>query len=806
MSQRKNSRQISSASYAGSISDVEKTDNETDQKNIKKLLKDKSELKSKLKKVLEEYQNLSKNYKSDIEKCQEYYNEQNKEIQEERDMLYTEIQKLKTELLESKDNARNYFDEKLLKYKDSLEKKYESRNNQVIKRLEQNINILQERLSTQMDEREKIKYDTDEYYSKREDQLQEKIHDLESELIKVKDVYIRDKNELQNTLRNFNYEKEQCINNIKKEHEEQLKKINIEKETIQVNLQSFKEHSDRKIKIIEKQKEETILSVRLDNEKIKMDHEKKIEETNDVFNIKIKEIKSDYESKIIEQNRIHKLNLENKIKECEKQILKNNSEHSKKLDVITYDFQKENEELKINLFKSKSDLEKATETFANREEQSRKKYDDWVHKNSLDYENKLELKEKQLQECKLSLEKIVGEHLDSLSTLKEQNQQLKDTIKKLQENISNINNQFISNFTKQKENYENDILVKENKLSMYERQYKKLSDETIDAVNSLERKLKLSTSEYNEISEKYENCKTVNLKYEQDINSLKLELISLLQEKDKLTEKNKLVLEENSQLLEKYTYVKLKIEKSEQDTSSVKGENLSQKDSINRLEEKLRIIQLENDKLNTRMQELKNKEYDFNKHREENSRLYNNESKLKEELNKTTDENVKLKNENETKTKAYDSMKLNFSATLNRISRENTVKDEQLADLNKRLDDALYNNGTKKLNDQIEVLKKDRDEILEKLYNDTKRFQNEIKEMNEKILLNEKAIEEKDKIVKDTTVSLENEKKTNEQIQNDIKEQFMLNLNSQQELYSKQIQEKEERIKKLESVLIEKMN
>lgn len=806
MSHQKNSRHPSSTSYAGSISDIEKTDTETDQKNIKKLLKDKSELKFKLKKIIEEYQNLSKNYKSDIEKYQEYYKQQNNELQEERDTLFEEIQKLKTELLETKDSARNYFDEKLLKYKDALEKKYDSKNNQLVKRLEQNINILQQRMSSQIEEREKNKHDIDEYYSKREEQLQEKIIQLEGELIKLKDIYNNDKNELQNTIRNFNYEKDQVVNNIKKEYEEQIKKINIEKDTIQINLQSFKEHSDRKIKIIEKQKEESILSCRLDNEKNKIDYEKKLEETIDVFNTKIKEIKSEYESKIIEQNRIHKLNLENKIKDCEKQILKNNVENSKKIDIITYDFQTENDKLKTNIYELKSELEKATETFAMRDEQSRKKYDDWVNRNSLDYENKLEIKEKQLQEYKLNLDKISGEHFDSISILEEKNKQLKDTVKKLQENISNINNQFLTNISKQKENYENEILLKENKLSMYERQYKKLSDETVDIVNSLERKLKLSSSEYTELCEKYENSKTANLKYEQDINSIKIEIISLLQEKDKLNEKNKIISEENSQLTERYNNIKLKLEKIEEDTSSVKGENLSQKDIINRLEEKIRITDLENEKLNTRMQDLKNKEYDFNKHREENSRLYNIELKLKEELSKTLDENVKLKNENQTKNKSYESIKMNFTTTLNRISRENTVKDEQIADLNKRLDDALYNNGTKKLSDQIEVLKKDRDEILEKLYNDSKRFQAEIKEMNEKILLNEKSIEEKETIIKDTLMNLENEKKINEQIQNDMKDQFMLNLNNQQELHSKQIQEKEERIKKLESFLNDKMN
>jgi hypothetical protein len=806
MSHQKNSRHPSSTSYAGSISDIEKTDTETDQKNIKKLLKDKSELKFKLKKIIEEYQNLSKNYKSDIEKYQEYYKQQNNELQEERDTLFEEIQKLKTELLETKDSARNYFDEKLLKYKDALEKKYDSKNNQLVKRLEQNINILQQRMSSQIEEREKNKHDIDEYYSKREEQLQEKIIQLEGELIKLKDIYNNDKNELQNTIRNFNYEKDQVVNNIKKEYEEQIKKINIEKDTIQINLQSFKEHSDRKIKIIEKQKEESILSCRLDNEKNKIDYEKKLEETIDVFNTKIKEIKSEYESKIIEQNRIHKLNLENKIKDCEKQILKNNVENSKKIDIITYDFQTENDKLKTNIYELKSELEKATETFAMRDEQSRKKYDDWVNRNSLDYENKLEIKEKQLQEYKLNLDKISGEHFDSMSILEEKNKQLKDTVKKLQENISNINNQFLTNISKQKENYENEILVKENKLSMYERQYKKLSDETVDIVNSLERKLKLSSSEYTELCEKYENSKTANLKYEQDINSIKIEIISLLQEKDKLNEKNKIISEENSQLTERYNNIKLKLEKIEEDTSSVKGENLSQKDIINRLEEKIRITDLENEKLNTRMQDLKNKEYDFNKHREENSRLYNIELKLKEELSKTLDENVKLKNENQTKNKSYESMKMNFTTTLNRISRENVLKDEQIADLNKRLDDALYNNGTKKLSDQIEVLKKDRDEILEKLYNDSKRFQAEIKEMNEKILLNEKSIEEKETIIKDTLMNLENEKKINEQIQNDMKDQFMLNLINQQELHSKQIQEKEERIKKLESFLNDKMN
>ena len=39
------------------------------------------------------------------------------------------------------------------------------------------------------------------------------------------------------------------------------------------------------------------------------------------------------------------------------------------------------------------------------EEQSRKKYDDWVNKTSVEYDNKLETKEKQLQEYKLKLEK-----------------------------------------------------------------------------------------------------------------------------------------------------------------------------------------------------------------------------------------------------------------------------------------------------------------------------------------------------------------------------------------------------------------
>ena len=546
--------------------------------------------------------------------------------------------------------------------------------------------------------------------------------------------------------------------------------------------------------------------MRLDVEKIKMDHEKKLEENTDIFNLKINETKSTYESKIIEQNRIHEISLENKTKECEKQITKNNSENTRKIDVLTYDFQKENTELKTTIFELKSNIEKNTETFAKREEQSRKKYDDWVNKTSLEYDNKIETKERQLQEYKLKLEKISGEHDDILKGVKDQNLQLRDTIKKLQENISNTNNQYLNNVTKQKEHFENEILIRENKISMYERQFKKLSEESIDITNSLERKLKISSSDYNEIREKNENMKTDILKLEQDINSLKLDFVSVLQEKDKLSEKNRLLTEENSQMLEKYTFVKLKIEKIEQDSSSVKGENMSHKDMISRLEEKVRIFQIENDSLTNRMQELKNKEYDFNKHREENSKLYNIETKLRDELNKTIDENVKLKNDNESKTKAYDSMKLNFSATLNRISRENTVKDEQLADLNKRLDDALYNNGTKKLTDQIEVLKKDRDEILEKLYNDTKRFQVELKELNEKINLNQSISEEKEKLLSETLNKFEIEKNTNQQIQNDLKEQFALNLNSQQELYSKQIQEKEERIKKLEGVLIERMN
>lgn len=71
-------RRVSSRSsnYGGSISDIEADDSEKYRKMVKKLARDKSDLKHKLRRLLDEVEFKSKEHSVELEKTQDYFQDQ----------------------------------------------------------------------------------------------------------------------------------------------------------------------------------------------------------------------------------------------------------------------------------------------------------------------------------------------------------------------------------------------------------------------------------------------------------------------------------------------------------------------------------------------------------------------------------------------------------------------------------------------------------------------------------------------------------------------------------------------------------
>lgn len=164
------------------------TEDDSKYKSIsKQLLKEKSDLKAKLKSVTNELDNQSKEHKYEMEKFQDYFQDQIISLSEQKEILSNEVSGLKLLIIEEKEKNRLALEEKLMKYKEIIEKRCMTRDSQV-KRLENGLVILQDKLNSQQDERESL----ENAYKENEEKFRQIIFELQEQLRKIKEQKIKD--------------------------------------------------------------------------------------------------------------------------------------------------------------------------------------------------------------------------------------------------------------------------------------------------------------------------------------------------------------------------------------------------------------------------------------------------------------------------------------------------------------------------------------------------------------------------------------------------------------------------------------
>jgi len=627
LTSKPNSRTTSKGSDIESVMSYKSSDSRSDKykKMAKKLTNDKNILKDKVRRLINDLDAKSKECQDEVEKVQEYYQSQLNEVISERDQATQETEKMRTIMIEEKDKTRKTFEDKLSKHKETLEKRYGTKDSHVVKRLEQTITTLQERLNQQIEEREHVKDTTEQYYHQREEQLRKNILDLEEEARKLRDTALKDQQHLQMITRLYNNEKEQIALQIRREKDEEIKQLLSDKNGAVSALQNIKESLEKRAREKDKERDDYVRKMSFDHERTIADYEKKLNETTSGFNKKILEIKTEFEGKMFEQNRNNKNELKNTITEYEKKIDITSSDLLRKYEGDIVSLKKEVEKLSENNQKLLSELEThklSQESDSNKVvENTRKKYEHQMERMSAEFSVKLDAKEKELATLKLRDGKIIGELEDQMQVLKDQLSQTKENIKKIQDSSQNLSNQFITNLNRQKEASDKEIASREITIAQIERQLKKLGEESIDKFNFLERKLKNKEEDYDELSKKYENTKTSLEKAEKDCDLQKNEMIKQKDICDKSIERYKQISLEKETQEKRCSVLELQLKYTENEIIKAKNEvmRFSQNENILR-EEKSKICQnldsLRID-LNNRKKDIDNLNYSYNSLKEE---------------------------------------------------------------------------------------------------------------------------------------------------------------------------------------------
>ena len=629
-------RRNSISSYGGTISDIEAEDYK---RLAKKLAKDKEKLKDKLRRLLDDVEDKSEEHRKEMEKSQNYFEEQLNDLTEERDKAYDDLENMRDAMIVEKEKIRNNFEEKLNKHKESLEKRYGSKDSQVVKRLENTIVVLQERVNQQIEERDRLKDTTEQFYIQREENLRQTITDLEEQFRKVKETQIRDRQDMNKTAKTFNDEKEFMTAKFRKEKEDEISNVIAEKNAAFVSLQSLKEQIEKRAKNADIQRDEEICKMKFEVADAKRNFETKYAESTMVFKNSIAEIKQHYEGKLYSQEQQHKTDLEQLRKEYENNYYNITGETSRKIEHVISEKEGKINELTTTVARLNKQLETSTVTDS-------KRYEHVIS----DLQAQCETKDREVKDAYLRHEKIVGELTDSNTRLKEQLTIVKDNTKKLQDYSQNVNSQMVSTVTKQKEQAEKDIATRDMTIDKLERQLKKITEESIDRVNSAERKLKNTLEDLKEISDKHTSTKLIVDKREKDILLQKDELSRVKETNDMYVEKLRKSHFEKELLESKVKTYEDMIKTRDVTTESEKNRNSQLQSQFQNLQIRLKELEFELDKKNKSTKALQTD--------------LDNANKI---LSVTTSESVKVKNQ------LTDELKK--SVSLITLEKDRTVED-----------------------------------------------------------------------------------------------------------------------------------
>lgn len=609
-------RRNSTSSYGGTISDIEAEDYK---RLTKKLAKDKEKLKDKLRRLLDDVEEKSEDHRKEMEKSQNYFEEQLNDLTEERDKAYDDLENMRNAMISEKEKIRNTFEEKLNKHKESLEKRYVSKDSQVVKRLENTIVVLQERVNQQIEERDRLKDTTEQFYIQREENLRQTITDLEEQFRKVKETQIRDRQDMNKTAKTFNDEKEFMMAKLRKEKDEEVANVIAEKNAAFVSLQSLKEQIEKRSKNADIQRDEEMCKMKFEVADAKRNFENKYAECTIVFKNSIAEIKQQYEGKLYSQDQQHKTEVEQLRKEYENNYYNITGETSRKIEHVINEKDGKITELTTTVARLNKQLEAGTGTVTDS-----KKYENIIS----DLQSQYETKDREVKEAYLRHEKIVSELTDSNLRLKEQLTILKDNTKKLQDYSQNVKSQIVGTVTKQKEQAEKDIASRDMTIDRLERQLKKITEESIDRVNSAERKLKNTLEDLKEISDKHTSTKLIVDKREKDI----------LLQKDELSR----VKETNDMYVEKLR--KSHFEKELLESKVKTFEDMIKTRDVNTESEKNRYSQIHSQFQNLQIR-LKELEFELDRKNKSTKALQTDLDNANKTLAVATSESVKVKNQ-----------------------------------------------------------------------------------------------------------------------------------------------------------------
>lgn len=667
---------------------------------VDRLMKDRAKYKSELKKYKAD--SISNDHRNELERNQEYFQEQIFSLTEERDELIEKLNLSREEIFTEKERLRSEFAKKIASEKKRLESRYGGNNSTVTSRLQSTIDKLQDRLNVQLEEKDRIREEYETQINLLTEQHRTITEQSQEDIRKAKQVLNHERDELHRAAQLFQVEKETSIAVIRREKDQEIQALIAEKDTVIQSLEFTLKNLQKDKELMEKDHNRIITD-------INCQHELNIKEKNNIIN-KLK----DTHSRTLDQVRIkHESNINflndkaNKDLEViadqhRKEKVMIEAKHVDKIKEIHSEFGNRIQELENELSKYKQQIFEV--------ERDSKILIDKANKDSENYIIQMKKeKEQDVNNLKREMNKNHQEDVkdrdDTINELERLNHALgaqvghyRSAMENMKNDTARIKQQFILNLNKQKEEDDKAIVERENRIITLETDIKALHDRFSQQLNIAKQNMEKIQYDKLDIMEKIKICEEANNdmqkrleqselqrvnvidNYEKRIDVLKKDYISKLNnavntENDKYKKEikqlqDKLVISESQHVTITDNYEKrideIKKEYSTKLSNAVNTENDKYQKEIKQVQEKLAVSEDRLKHINDQhIKEMNNQRREL---------LQYNEKQLETiriDLDKTKNENFKL-------IASFEKDKKQFLSTINTESIKAKTREDDL--------------------------------------------------------------------------------------------------------------------------------
>lgn len=287
---------------------------------VEKLMKDKAKLKGEIKKYATDIRSRVDEHRDELERSQEYFQEQIDVLTEERDELLEQVSLSQESSFQEKERLRSEFTKKLTIEKKRLESRYGGKNTTQMTRLTATVEKLQDSLNHQLLEKDQLRETYESQLIEKEDMYRRQLDDLTEQLRETKSSIDAERTDIRRLVITYNDEKETFKRNCNRDKERELEQVLIDKRMAVQAVEQLKADLEKKILLMTKDREDALIQLKTEHEHALRERNELISRLKDTHARKIENDHNMLTGKIDNALRQHAIDKEKYVKEMEDRI------------------------------------------------------------------------------------------------------------------------------------------------------------------------------------------------------------------------------------------------------------------------------------------------------------------------------------------------------------------------------------------------------------------------------------------------------------------------------------------------------